>query len=145
MISVVIRLLIEIQRNRIKFQRIIRKQKNNKIITNIYNIDIYIYNIYILYTYIYIYIYIYILRKEITYSIPNQPFKFKARKWIGINDYVRGTYNTNSKYKFETIIFKARLCDYSDAYIFFKGTIEVLQDQQWLMKQLNDKMKHIKE
>ena len=54
-------------------------------------------------------------------------------------------YNTNSKYKFKTIIFKARLCDYSDACIFFKGTIEVLQDQQWLMKQLNDKMKHIKE
>ena len=37
----------------------------------------------------------------------------------------RGTYNTNSPIRFETSLLKSRLCDYSDAYIFIKGTLTV--------------------
>ena len=46
----------------------------------------------------------------------NQPFKFRTRNWIEINDESRGTY-TNNDIKFK--------CDYVDAYILGKGAITV--------------------
>ena len=55
----------------------------------------------------------------------NQPCKFKTRNWVGINDESRGAYNVNSQIKFKTTMLKSSLCDYSDAYILFKGTISV--------------------
>ena len=55
----------------------------------------------------------------------NQPFKFRTRNWIEINDESRGTYNVNSQIKFKTTMLKSSLCDYSDAYILVKGTISV--------------------
>ena len=55
----------------------------------------------------------------------NQPFKFKTKNWVEINDESRRTYNVNSQIKFKTIMLKSSLCDYSDAYIFFKGTITI--------------------
>ena len=55
----------------------------------------------------------------------NQPFKFKTNNWVEINDESRGTYNVNSQIKFKTAMLKYSLCDYSDAYIFVKGTITV--------------------
>ena len=54
-----------------------------------------------------------------------QPSKFRTRNWIEINDESRGAYNVNSQIKFKTTILKSSLCDYSDAYIFVKGTITV--------------------
>ena len=42
-----------------------------------------------------------------------------------INDESRGTYNVNSQIKFKTTMLKSNLYDYSDAYIFVKGTINV--------------------
>ena len=42
-----------------------------------------------------------------------------------INNDSLGTYNTNSQIKFKTTILKSSLCDYSNAYIFFKGIIRV--------------------
>ena len=53
----------------------------------------------------------------------NQHSKFKKNNWVEINDESRGTYNVNSQIKFKTTMLKGSLCDYSDAYIFVKGTI----------------------
>ena len=55
----------------------------------------------------------------------NQPFKFRTKNWIEINDQSRGTYNTNSDIRFKTAILMSRLCDYSDAYILVKGRITI--------------------
>ena len=58
-------------------------------------------------------------------NTPNQPFKFRAKSWVEINNDSRGTYNTNSQTEFKTAMLKSSLCDYSDAYIIFKRTISV--------------------
>ena len=50
--------------------------------------------------------------------------KFRTRNWVEINDDSRGTY-TNADIKFKTTMLKSDLCDYADAYIFFKGTITI--------------------
>ena len=55
----------------------------------------------------------------------NQPFKFRTRNWVEINDESRGAYNVNSQIKFKTTMLKSSLSDYSDAYILVKGTISV--------------------
>ena len=55
----------------------------------------------------------------------NQPFKFKTKNWVEINDESRGTYNVNSQIKFKTAMLKSSLSDYSHAYILAKGTITV--------------------
>ena len=54
-----------------------------------------------------------------------QPFNFRTRNWVEINDESRGAYNVNSQIKFKTTMLKSSLCDYSDAYILVKGTITV--------------------
>ena len=56
---------------------------------------------------------------------PNQTSKFRTRNLVEINDESRGAYNVNSQIKFKTTMLKSSLCDYSDAYIFVKGTISV--------------------
>ena len=56
---------------------------------------------------------------------PNEPSKFRTRNLVEINDESRGTYNVNSQIKFKTTMLKSSLCDYSDAYIFVKGTITI--------------------
>ena len=55
----------------------------------------------------------------------NEPSKFRTKNWVEINDESRGTYNVNSQIKFRTTMLIFNLCDYSDAYIFVKGTIAV--------------------
>ena len=55
----------------------------------------------------------------------NQPFKFRTRNWVEINDESRGAYNVNSQIKFKTTMLKSSLCDYSDAYILVKGTVTI--------------------
>ena len=55
----------------------------------------------------------------------HQPFKFKTKNWIDINDESRGTYNANSQTKFKTTMLNSSLCNYSDAYILAKRTITV--------------------
>ena len=59
------------------------------------------------------------------HNIPNQPTKFRTKKWVGINDESRGTYNTNSQIRFKMSMLRSSLCNYSDAYILVKGTITV--------------------
>ena len=55
----------------------------------------------------------------------NQPFKFRTRNWVEINDESRGIYNVNSQIKFKTTMLKSSLCDYSDVYILVKGRITI--------------------
>ena len=45
----------------------------------------------------------------------NQPFRFKTKNWVKINDESRGTYNVNSQIKFRTIILRE----------FVEGTITI--------------------
>ena len=55
----------------------------------------------------------------------NQPYKFRTKNWVEINDESRGAYNVNSQIKFKTTMLRSSLCDYSDAYILVKGTITI--------------------
>ena len=58
-------------------------------------------------------------------NTPNQPSKFRTKKWVEIKSDSRVTYNTNSLIKFKTSMLNSSLCDYSNAYIPVKGTISV--------------------
>ena len=53
-------------------------------------------------------------------------FKFVTKKWIEINDLSSGQYSVNKSIRFETSMLRSDLCDYSDAYIVVKGTIDLL-------------------
>ena len=55
----------------------------------------------------------------------NQPFKFRTKNWVKINDELRGTYNVNNQIKFTTAMLSYSLCDYSNAYILVKGKIRI--------------------
>ena len=55
----------------------------------------------------------------------NQPYKFRTRNWVEINDDARGTYSFNKQIKFKTSTLRSSLCNYSDAYILVKGNITV--------------------
>ena len=57
----------------------------------------------------------------------NQPPKFRTIKWVEINGESRVTYSANSDIRFKTSMKRSNLCDYSDAYIYVKGTITVLK------------------
>ena len=48
-----------------------------------------------------------------------QPSKFRTKTWVELNDDTRGTYNTNIQIKFEAIMLKSILCDYSNEYILY--------------------------
>ena len=54
----------------------------------------------------------------------NQPFKFRTRHWVEINNESRGTYTSND-IKFKTTMLRSNLCDYADAYILVNGTITI--------------------
>ena len=60
-------------------------------------------------------------------NTPSQTSKCRTKRWVKIkqND-SRGTYNTNNQIKFKTSTLNASLCDYSNAYILFKGTITLI-------------------
>ena len=68
---------------------------------------------------------IYLQKKErnLLMITPNQPFKFKTKNLVGINDESRGTYNKDNQIRFKTSMLRSILCDYSGAYILVKGTI----------------------
>ena len=44
----------------------------------------------------------------------NQPSKFRKRNWIKLNDESKGVYSAGSDIKFQTLIIRSNLCDYSD-------------------------------
>ena len=51
--------------------------------------------------------------------------KFVAVKWIEVNDLSGGQYSVNKNIRFRIPILRSDLCNYSDAYIVFKGKISV--------------------
>ena len=57
--------------------------------------------------------------------VTNQPYKFRTRNWVEINDEARSTYSPNKQIKFKTSMLRSSLCDYSDTYILAKGNITV--------------------
>ena len=59
------------------------------------------------------------------HNAPNQPSKFSTKNLVEINDNARGMYNTNSQINFKTTMLMSSFCNFSDAYIFVKGTISV--------------------
>ena len=50
-------------------------------------------------------------------NTPNEPSKFRTKKWVEISDEARGTYNTSSQIKFKTSMLMSILWDYSDDFI----------------------------
>ena len=64
------------------------------------------------------------LDNEVSLSESNQPSKFRARKWAGINDESRRTCTSND-IKFKATMLRSNLCDYADAYILVKETITI--------------------
>ena len=61
--------------------------------------------------------------------ITNQLSKFKTKNWDEKNDDGHEMYNTNSQIKLRTTVIKSNLCNYSDAYIFMKGNITVVEQR----------------
>ena len=58
-------------------------------------------------------------------NVSNQPFKFRTRNWVEINDNTNGVYSRNNQIRFKTSMLRSSLCDYSDAYVLVKGNISV--------------------
>ena len=52
--------------------------------------------------------------------------KFVTKKWIEVNDLSSGLYLANKDVRCKTSMLRSDLCDYSDAYIVVKGTIDLL-------------------
>ena len=63
--------------------------------------------------------------RNILDSASNQPFKFRTKNWIEINDESRGTDAVNRQINFKTSMLRSSLCNYSDAQILVKGNITV--------------------
>ena len=51
----------------------------------------------------------------------NQPYTFRTRNWIELNDESKVKYD-NSIIRFKTSMIRSYLCDYSDAFILVKRT-----------------------
>ena len=51
--------------------------------------------------------------------------RFITKKWIEVHDQSGGSCNINKQIRFKTSMLQSDLCDYSDAYIVVKGTINV--------------------
>ena len=54
----------------------------------------------------------------------NQPYKFRTRNWVEINDESRGIYTSND-IKLKTTILRSNLCDYADTHILVNGRITI--------------------
>ena len=52
-------------------------------------------------------------------NTPNQPSKFRTKNWVEVND------DATKIVKFKTSVLKSSLCDYSDVYIFVRGTVAI--------------------
>ena len=69
-------------------------------------------------------------------NTPNQPSKFRTKIWVEMNDDSCVTYNNSSQISFITSILNSSLCDCSDSYIHFKGTITIPECQLQLQLQI---------
>ena len=55
----------------------------------------------------------------------NKVPRFITKKWIEVQSQSGNTYNTSKPIRFQTSMLRSDLCDYSDAYVWVKGTITV--------------------
>ena len=53
--------------------------------------------------------------------------RFVTKKWIKVYDQSRGSYSVNEEIRIKTSMLRSDLYDFSDAYIFVKGTITVVR------------------
>ena len=51
--------------------------------------------------------------------------RFITKKWIEVQSQSGSTYSTSKPIRFKTSMLRSDLCDYSDAYVWVKGTITV--------------------
>ena len=51
--------------------------------------------------------------------------RFITKKWIEVQSQSGSTYNTSKPIGFKTSVLRSDLCDYSEAYVWVKGTITV--------------------
>ena len=51
--------------------------------------------------------------------------RFITKKWIEVQSQSGSTYNTSKPIRFKTSMVSSGLCDYSDAYVWVKGTIAI--------------------
>ena len=51
--------------------------------------------------------------------------RFITKKWIEVQSQSGSTYNTSKSIRFQTSMLRSDLCNYSDAYVWEKGTITV--------------------
>ena len=54
----------------------------------------------------------------------NQPFKFRTRNWVEIDDESRET-DIGNDIRFKSTMLRSNLCDYADAYILVNGRITI--------------------
>ena len=66
--------------------------------------------------------------------------RFITKKWIEVQSQSGSTYNTSKPIRFKTSMLRSDLCDYSDAYVWVKGTITVTDpnsnanfDRRWTL------------
>ena len=99
-----------------KLKRKFLRSKINKIRRDLYEIE-YQYNNGIIMEYQNI--------EHLLNNASNQPSKFRTKNWVETIDESRGKYAANKQIKFKTSMLRSSLCDYSDAYMLFKGKISV--------------------
>ena len=74
----------------------------------------------------------------------DQPFKFRTKNWVEINDESKKSYNSVSYIKFKTTMLRSNLNDYADAYIPIKGTITITAaGDNDAAKQLSERNKNV--
>ena len=66
----------------------------------------------------------------------NQPFKFRTKNWIEINDKSRGTYSVDKWISFKTSMLRSSLRDYSDAHILVKEIYQLILLQLQMLMQI---------
>ena len=52
--------------------------------------------------------------KNLLDSASNQPYKFRTKNWVEIDEDIRGAYFPNKQIRFKTAMLRSNLCDYSD-------------------------------
>ena len=57
----------------------------------------------------------------------NQPSKFRTKTWVEIDNDSCGTCSTGIQVKFKSSMLKSDLYNHSDAYMFIKGTISIVE------------------
>ena len=63
--------------------------------------------------------------KNLLDNLSNQPFKFRTKNWVEINDESEESDSANSDIRFKTTMLRSNLCDHADAYVLVKGTITI--------------------